>query len=263
MIEYGHIYNEDCLKTMERMDNETIDFVITSPPYDNIRNYNGYTFDFENIVTQLFRVMKKGGVIIWVVADATIDGSETGTSFRQALKFMDEGFKLHDTMIYYKNNPMPQTGNRYHQMFEYMFCFSKSSPKTFNPIKEKTKYRGLANMKNRGTEGELHYERIERTTEKKVGNVFMYSIGGGISTKDKIAFKHPAIFPEKLVYDQILTWTNEYDIVYDPFMGSGTTAKMSELLHRKWIGSEISKEYVDIATERISMYKQNDLFAIS
>lgn len=262
MIEFGKIYNEDCLQTMQRMDNESIDFVITSPPYDNIRNYNGYRFDFEDTAKELFRIIKIGGVVVWVVGDATINGSETGTSFRQALKFMEIGFRLHDTMIYYKNNPMPQTGNRYHQMFEYMFCFSKESPKTFNPITEQTKYRGLANMKNRGKNGELNYEKVERTTEKKVGNVFFYSIGGGISTKDKIAYKHPAIFPEKLVVDQILTWTNEFDSVYDPFMGSGTTAKVSELLHRKWIGSEISKEYVDIAEQRLMEYRQNDLFTI-
>ena len=262
MIEFGKIYNEDCLQTMQRMDSESIDFVITSPPYDNIRNYNGYRFDFEDTAKELFRIIKIGGVVVWVVGDATINGSETGTSFRQALKFMEIGFRLHDTMIYYKNNPMPQTGNRYHQMFEYMFCFSKESPKTFNPITEQTKYRGLANMKNRGKNGELNYEKVERTTEKKVGNVFFYSIGGGISTKDKIAYKHPAIFPEKLVADQILTWTNEFDSVYDPFMGSGTTAKVSELLHRKWIGSEISKEYVDIAEQRLMEYRQNDLFTI-
>jgi len=260
MIEFGKIYNEDCLQTMKRMDNESIDLVITSPPYDNIRNYNGYNFDFENIAKELFRIIKVGGVIIWVVGDATINGSETGTSFRQALRFMEIGFRLHDTMIYYKNNPMPQTGNRYHQMFEYMFCLSKQSPKTFNPITEQTTYRGVANMKNRGKMGELNYEKIERTKEKKVGNVFFYSIGGGISTKDKIAYQHPAIFPEKLVVDQILTWTNEFDVVYDPFMGSGTTAKMAELLHRKWIGSEISKEYVDIAEQRLKDYRQNDLF---
>lgn len=261
MIEFSTIYNEDCLKTMQRMDSESIDFVITSPPYDNIRNYNGYIFDFENIAEELYRIIKQGGVMIWVVADATMNGSESGTSFRQALKFMEIGFKLHDTMIYYKNNPMPQTGNRYHQMFEYMFCLSKGSPKTFNPIKEKTKYSGLANMKNRGKEGLLDYAKVERTTDKKVGNVFAYSIGGGISTPDKIAYKHPAIFPEKLVIDQLITWTNEGDIVYDPFMGSGTTAKIAELLQRHWIGSEISKEYVDIALERISIYQQKDLFA--
>ncbi len=251
-METGVIYNEDCLITTRRMPDNFVDFVITSPPYDDIRNYNGYNFEFEKIAHELYRILKPGGVIVWVVADATIDGSETGTSFKQALYFKEVvGLRLHDTMIYYKNNPMPQTGNRYHQHFEYMFAFSKGSPKTFNPITEPTKYHGLANMKNRGKNGSLDYEKVERTKEKKVGNVFFYSVGGGISTKDKIAYKHPAIFPEQLVYDQIYTWTNENDLVYDPFMGSGTTAKVAHLMNRHWIGSEISKEYVDIANERL------------
>jgi site-specific DNA-methyltransferase (adenine-specific) len=245
---------------MKRMPDCFLDFVITSPPYDDIRNYNGFTFEFEDIARQLFRVMKEGAVMIWVVADATINGCESGTSFKQALKFIEIGFRLHDTMIYYKNNPMPQTGNRYHQHFEYMFCLSKGSPKTFNPITEKTKYNGLANMKNRGKRGELLYEKIERTSEKKVGNVFCYSVGGGISTKDKIAYNHPAIFPENLVKDQIKSWTNEADLVYDPFMGSGTTAKVAQLMNRRWIGSEISTQYVEIAEQRIAQYVLDDLF---
>ena len=249
----NHLYNENCLETMQKMPDNYIDFVITSPPYDEIRQYNGYKFEFEKITKELYRFLKIGGVIIWVVADATIDGSETGTSFKQALYFKEVGFRLHDTMIYYKNNPMPQTGNRYHQHFEYMFAFSKGNPKTFNPIVEPTKYHGLANMKNRGTEGSLEYEKVERTKEKKVGNVFFYSVGGGISTKDKIAFQHPAIFPEKLVIDQINTWTNENDLVYDPFMGSGTTAKVAKMLNREWIGSEISLEYVQIAETRLEL----------
>ena len=259
-MELEKIYNENCLTTMNEMPDEFVDFVITSPPYDDIRNYNGYNFEFEKIAKELFRIIKIGGVVIWVVADATINGNETGTSFKQALYFKEIGFRLHDTMIYYKNNPMPQTGDRYHQHFEYMFAFSKESPKTFNPITEPTKYQGLANMKNRGKNGTLNYEKIERTKEKKVGNVFSYSVGGGISTKDKVAYNHPAIFPEKLVADQINTWTNENDIIYDPFMGSGTTAKMAHLLNRKWIGSEISKEYVDIAIERLQIHFTENLF---
>ena len=259
-METKKIYNEDCLITMGRMSDSIIDFVITSPPYDEIRNYNGYKFEFKKIANELFRVVKDGAVIIWVVADATIEGSETGTSFQQALYFKEIGFRLHDTMIYYKNNPMPQTGNRYHQHFEYMFAFSKGTPKTFNPITEPTKYKGLANMKNRGQNGSLDYEKVERTTEKKVGNVFFYSIGGGISTKDKIAYNHPAIFPEQLVVDQMKTWSNENDLVYDPFMGSGTTAKIAHLLNRDWLGSEISNEYVQIAYERMKLYLEDKLF---
>ena len=259
-MELDKIYNENCLITMQKMPDDFVDFVITSPPYDDIRNYNGYQFEFEKIAIELFRVLKMGGVIIWVVNDATIDGSETGTSFKQALFFKQIGFRLHDTMIYYKNNPMPQTGNRYHQHFEYMFAFSKGSPKTFNPITEPTKYQGIANMKNRGKHGQLLYEKIARTNEKKIGNVFFYSVGGGITTKDKIAYNHPAIFPEKLALDQIITWTNENELVYDPFMGSGTTAKMSHILNRKWIGSEISTEYIEIAEKRLKEYTIENLF---
>ena len=256
-MRFNRIYLENCLETMSKMPSYWIDFVITSPPYDGIRNYDGYDFEFEKIAKQLLRVLKKGGLIIWVVGDETINGSESGTSFKQALYFKEIGFNLHDTMIYYKNNPMPQTGKRYHQHFEYMFAFSKGVPKTFNPIKEKTKYKGLANMKNRGRNGDLEYEKQERTQEKKVGNVFFYSIGGGISTKDKIAYRHPAIFPERLVIDQIITWTNERDLVYDPFMGSGTTAKIATLLNRQWIGSEISKRYFDIAEKRLELMDQD------
>ena len=259
-MEINKIYNENCLATMAKMPDNFIDFVITSPPYDDIRNYNGYSFEFEKIANELKRVLKKGGLIVWVVGDKTEKGSETLTAFKQALYFKEIGLRIHDTMLYYKNNPMPQTGNRYHQHFEYMFAISKGKPTTFNPITEPTKYRGLANMKNRGQYGSLEYEKVERTKQKKVGNVFFYSVGGGISTKDKMAYKHPAIFPEKLVIDQITTWTNENDLVYDPFMGSGTTAKMAGLLNRKWIGSEISEEYVKIAQERISKHLSNNIF---
>ncbi len=255
------IYIENCIDTMAKMQTESVDMVLTSPPYDDLRNYNSYDLSFERIVKNLYRVLKNGGVIIWVIGDKTEKGSETGTSFRQALYFKENGFNIHDTMIYYKNNPMPTTGNRYHQHFEYMFAFSKGTPKTFNPITETTKYNGLANMKNRGKEGTLNYKKIERTKEKKAGNVFFYSIGGGISTIDKIAYKHPAIFPEKLALDQIKTWSNEGDLIYDPFMGSGTTAKIAHLLNRKWIGSEISSEYAEIANERLKKYTKQNLFS--
>ncbi len=152
ILELNKIYNENCLNTMSNMPDNYIDMVITSPPYDDLRNYKGYIFPFEEIAKDLYRVLKKGGIIIWVVGDKTQNGSESGTSFKQAIYFKEVGFNIHDTMIYYKNNPMPQTGKRYHQHFEYMFAFSKETPKTFNPITEPTKYQGLANMKNRGKE---------------------------------------------------------------------------------------------------------------
>ncbi len=253
-MEENTIYQENCIDTMKLFEDNFVDMVLTSPPYDDLRDYNGYNFLFESIIKELYRILKVGGVIIWVVGDKTENGSETLTSFKQAIHFRQVGFNLHDTMIYYKNNPMPTSGKRYHQHFEYMFAFSKDSPKTFNPITEQTKYRGLANMKNRGKAGTLNYKKVNRTTNKKLGNVFFYSIGGGISTKDKIAYNHSAIFPEQLAIDQIKTWTNKNDLVYDPFMGSGATAKVAHLLGRRWIGSEISKEYTEIANERLKVY---------
>lgn len=250
-MELNKIYHEDCLRTMGRMSEGRVDCILTSPPYDDLRVYEGYCFEFHKVAMELKRVLKGGGVMVWVVGDKTECGSESLTSFKQALYFKRIGLRIHDTMIYYKNNPMPQTGDRYQQHFEYMFVISKGKPKTFNPIKESTRYRGLANMKNRGKKGALEYKKISRTREKKRGNVFFYSIGGGLSTKDKVAYKHPAIFPEALVRDQIHTWTDEGDLVYDPFMGSGTTGKIAGLLGRRWIGSEISKDYVDLANRRI------------
>ena len=247
----NQIYNEDCFDTLNRISNNYIDMILSSPPYDDIRKYEGYKFDYTKYSILIYPKMKPGGCIIWVVGDSMIKGSESCTAFKQALSFVNSGFLLNDTMIYGKKNPMPTSGKRYRQSFEYIFCFSKGKPKTFNPIIEKCKYTGEANMKNRGVEGKLEYRKVQRTKEKKLSNIFMYSIGGGISTKDKIAYKHPAIMPEKLVEDQILTWSNENDIIYDPLFGSGTTLKIAKKLGRQYFGSEISKEYCEIARERL------------
>lgn len=265
-MELNKIYNENCLDTMARMPDGFVDLVVTSPPYDGLRDYKGYSFDFEAIAKELFRVIKIGGIVVWVVGDATIDGSETGTSFRQALGFMGIGFKLHDTMIYRKKNPMVQTHNRYEQCFEYMFVFSKGKPKTFNPIFEKTLYAGA--VKNRGLEvksglGENGVSRLrnEKTTvkdEKMRANIFEYSVGVEPEHETGI---HPAIFPSALAKEMIYSWSSEGDLVYDPFMGSGTTAKMAHLQNRRWIGSEISAEYVALAEKRIEPYLlQGSLF---
>lgn len=260
------IYNIDTLDWMKTCQDNHIDLTITSPPYDDLRNYNGYCFPFEDICKELYRITKDGGVVIWIVADSVKNGSESGTSFRQALYFKEIGWNLHDTMIYAKNNPMPQTGRRYEQNFEYMFCFSKGKPKTFNPIMVPAKYANVktANTKNRGKDGSLEYEKRQRKEMRKVGNIFTYSVGGGISTKDKIAFEHPAIFPEQLVKDQIETWSNIGDMIFDPFSGSGTTAKMAYKSKRKFVGTEISEDYFDISVERMEIHeiKEDDFFII-
>ena len=262
-MEINKIYNENCLETMQRMEDNFIDLTVTSPPYDNLRDYNGYSFDFENIAKELYRVTKDGGVVVWIVGDATIKGSETGTSFKQALFFKEIGFNLNDTMIYRKLNYLPVTSCRYEPQFEYMFILSKGKPKTFNPIMKANKSAGTKGGTHRHNGEDLEKLHTNNGVIKKEGrktNVWDIACGS-MNSKDKISFKHPATFPEKLATDHIISWSNEEDMVYDCFMGSGTTAKMCILNNRKYIGSEISKEYVDIANKRLIKHKtQNKLF---
>lgn len=259
MLELNKIYNCNCIDGFKMIDDCSIDLTVTSPPYDNMRKYKGYEWNFEATAKELYRVTKDGGVVVWIVGDATIKGSETGTSFKQALFFKECGFNLHDTMIYAKKNPTPQKGNRYQSSFEYMFVFSKGSPRVFNPIKQKKKY--IENRKNKqynkNKDGEQIIHAYTSTSDEKIiPNIWFYSVGLNNSTRDRDAFKHPAIFPEKLAEDHILSWSNEGDLIFDPFMGSGTTAKMAKLNNRNFIGFEISEEYCDIANKRIT--QQND-----
>lgn len=258
-MEVNKIYNENCLDTMKRMPDGFIDLTVTSPPYDNLRDYKGYSFDFESIAKELFRVTKVGGVVVWVVGDATVNGSETGTSFKQALYFMKVGFNLHDTMIYEKDSiAFPET-NRYSQIFEFMFVFSNGKPSTTNIIKDR-KNIWAGNKKIKGRErqqdGELHGKRKGNLLLSYGArfNIWRIPQGYGKSSKDKLAFNHPAIFPEQLAKDHIMTWSNEGHIIYDPLTGSGTALKMAHLLNRNWIGSEISKEYCDLAEKRLKKY---------
>lgn len=256
-MEIDKIYNENCLDTMAKMPECFIDLTVTSPPYDDLRTYNGYCFDFENVAKELFRVTKQGGVVVWVVGDATVNGSESGTSFKQALFFKEIGFNLHDTMIYQKVNYVPLTHNRYEQSFEFMSILSKGKLKTFNPIMipckqaGKVEKYGLERRQNHGSKHAMRlYDETEfkATKENKIApNIFAYTLG-----REKTG--HPAPFPEKLAADHIYSWSNEGDLVYDPFGGSGTTAKMAHLMKRNWILSEISREYVQIAQNRIAPY---------
>ena len=242
----------DCLGVMKDIPDRIVDLVVTSPPYDNLRDYKGYDFNFEGIAKELFRVIKVGGVVVWVVGDATIKGSETGTSFRQALCFKEIGFNLHDTMIYRKINYIPLTHNRYEQEFEYMFVFSKGKPKTFNPIMKKNKLAGKKYNPSRPRDYDnnaIRHNRDEALIFKEfgqVGNVFGYIVGAGNDITN-----HPATFPEKLASDHIRSWSNEGDLVLDPMNGSGTTTKMAKLLKRNFIGIEISPEYCKIAEQRL------------
>jgi len=247
----NEIVQGDCLEVMKSMDPDSIDLTVTSPPYDNLRDYKGYEFDFEGIAKELYRITKSGGVVVWVVGDQTIKGSETGTSFRQALYFKEVGFNLHDTMIYRKLNPIPLTHNRYEQGFEYMFVVSKGRPKTFNPLLEQCRTTGAyTHKRNTGRVKEsATRNRDEVTITKKTkykSNVCDYVIG----SKKGETGNHPAIFPEKLANDHIISWSNEEDTVLDPMCGSGTTCKMAKMNNRNYIGIEVSAEYAEIARRR-------------
>jgi site-specific DNA-methyltransferase (adenine-specific) len=249
----------DCIDGMRMLDDNSIDLTVTSPPYDNLRKYNGFEWDFEGVTKELYRVTKDGGVVVWVVGDATVKGSETGTSFRQALYFMECGFNLHDTMIYQKKNYMPLNHNRYDAEFEYMFIFSKGKPNNFNPIMQPCKTAGAsynyatrssATTEEVGSAMRKRNQYMITKDEKYRGNIWGYDTGKNKGSKDDI-WKHPATFPEQLANDHIISWSNENDIILDPFMGSGTTGKMAMLNNRKYIGFELSEEYCEIAEERI------------
>ena len=248
------IYNENCLDTMARMEDNFIDLTVTSPPYDNLRTYNGYSFDFESIAHELYRVTKEGGVVVWIVNDKTEKGSETGTGFKQALFFIECGFNLHDTMIWEKKNPIPNDPrqNRYIQGFEFMYVLSKGIPKSCNYLKVPCLMAGIdaGTGTSRKQNGDIRTDRKEKRKgkvvkdKKPLTNIWKYS-------NSTIYKKHPASFPSDLANDHIISWSNEGDIVYDCFMGSGTTAKMALVNNRRYIGSELSEEYCKIAEERI------------
>jgi site-specific DNA-methyltransferase (adenine-specific) len=256
MIDINKNYNESNLETMAKMPDCFVDLTVTSPPYDDLRTYNGYCFDFENVAKELYRITKDGGVVTWIVNDKTEKGSETGTSFRQALYFKEIGFNLWDTMIWRKTNPIPNDTrqNRYIQSFEYMFIFSKGKPKTCNYLREKSKCAGLVtnNTSQIKSNGDSRDDRKE-ARKGMVVNEFkiLTNIWDCSSVHKNEKTKHPAQFPEQLANDHIVSWSNEGNLVYDPFMGSGTVAKMSILNNRNWIGSEISSEYCNIIEERI------------
>ena len=253
------LYNGDCLELMKNIPDGSVDLTVTSPPYDNLRTYNGnidqWNFDkFKEIAKELYRATANGGVVVWIVADATIKGSETGTSFRQALHFMDCGFNLHDTMIYKKTKfpPIdPTTAYRYTGCFEYMFVFSKGKPKCCNYIKEKCKHAGKRAVSYQRSENDkLRYDRKEKNKNHIVND---YKIKCNVWEYASCSVKgHPAPFPEQLANDHIISWSNEGDTILDCFMGSGTTGKMAVLNNRNFIGIELDKGYFDIAEKRIN-----------
>ena len=258
----NQIIEGNCLDIMKGFDSNSVNLTLTSPPYDNLRVYKGYVFPFENIAKQIYRVTKTGGIVVWVVADATIKGSETGTSFQQALYFKEIGFNLHDTMIFQKTNPIPQIyRKRYNNVFEYMFVFSKGEVKTHNPIKVNCIHAGLeltgTTYKNYSS-GTQKREKIANPVKKQKikGNIWEYVVGKKL--EDQEAKEHSAPFPCALARDHIESWTNKGDIVLDPMCGSGTTCLSASKLGRKYIGIDISREYCNLARKRI-LNQENQL----
>lgn len=245
----------DCVEVMASLETGSIDLTVTSPPYDNLRNYKGFAFDFESIAQQLFRITKDGGIVVWVVNDATIDGTETGTSFRQALHFKDIGFNLHDTMIFRKRNPIPQIyRRRYNNEFEFMFVFSKGQVKTHNPLKVDCLHAGLelngTTYKNYSKNDQTRSKMAKPVGQQKIkGNIWEYVVGK--KQEDQDAKAHSAPFPVALARDHVMSWTNEGDLVLDPMCGSGTTCIAAKQMGRDFLGIDISHEYCEISRERI------------
>jgi DNA modification methylase len=267
LLQLNQFYIGEAVNFMkENIPDNFVDLTVTSPPYDNLRTYKGFIFDYKNMLKELYRITKSGGVVVWVVGDATINGSETLTSFRHALYAKEIGFNVHDTMIYKKYAPYPPN-IRYWQCFEYMFVFSKGKPKTFNPLMQMKKcieknpnkirtYRQKdGSLKTLNENAIKRFKKAAQNNYRIADNIWEIQAGYIMSTKDKYAYKHPAIFPEKLAQDHILSWSNEGDIVLDPMCGAGTTCKMAWLNKRNFIGIDISEEYInDICKPRLKMY---------
>ena len=266
------IIKGDCVDVMNKMSENSIDLVVTSPPYDDLRDYKNncvWNFEvFQKTAQALYRVIKQGGIVVWVVGDKVQDGNKTLSSFRQALYFQELGFSVYDVIIYEKSGSAPPHHRRYFNTFEYMFVLSKGRPKTVNLLKDKeNKWAGCetyTNITRREKDGSLTDKGKKKINDYGIRtNIWRYNNGKGFSTKDEIAYKHPAIFPEKLALDNILSWSDENDIVLDPFGGSGTTVKMAQKSNRKWIYIDIAKEYCDIAKERMKNMATQLKFDIS
>lgn len=265
MLEYNAVYHSSAEEMLPLLDENSVDLTVTSPPYDDLRTYKGFAFDYIEVIDRLYRVTKLGGIVVWVVGDGVVKGrdggtTETGTSFKHALTFMDAGFNLHDTMIYEKNGaayPASAKSNRYSQVFEYMFVFSKGKPKTTNLIKDKpNRWAGhgtFGKNSERLKNGEIK-TRKDSFIVQEFGyrnNIWRINNGFGYSSKDKEAYNHPAIFPEALAEGHIITWSNPGDLVLDPFAGSGTTLLMAKKLGREYLGCDISEEYCNLALSRL------------
>ena len=245
----------NCVEVMESWPEGCVDLMVTSPPYDQLRDYKGYDFDSKQVITALFRVIRPGGVVVWVVGDTMVRGSRTLTSFRHAVQFRQAGFNVHDVMLYQKKNTPFSRKNAYTNCYEFVFVCSKGAPYAFNPLRvpvlDSSKYK--VRSKRRNTDGSMS-DKVRETfnTEKIRTNIWSYAVGLHGTTNDKMAFEHPALFPEKLAADHIVSWSNPGDLVVDPMCGASTTGKMALMNDRRYVGIDVSEEYIEISRRRLT-----------
>lgn len=252
----NQIFTGDCIGIMRGFPADVIDLTVTSPPYDDLRNYDGYRFDFDAAAAELFRITKSGGVVVWVVGDR-IKGGRTLTSFKHALGFQGAGFSVHDVMIYRKLNTPFMRKNAYTNCYELMFVMVKgATPKTFTALTEPTARNGYEMLvHNKGADGINRKKRGKLNAQKTRTNIWQYAVGLGGTTSDRYAFEHPAVFPEKLAADHILSWSKEGDVVLDPMCGSGTTLKMAVMHRRDYIGIDVAEKYAALSRRRVEDVK--------
>ena len=249
--EEGEIHTGDCVEFMEAMDDESVDLVVTSPPYDNLRDYNGFEFDCGKVASGLARVVKKGGVVVWVVGDR-INGGRSLTSFEQAFAFRDAGFVVYDAMIFKKRNTPFMRKRAYTNCYEFMFVFTRGLPATFNPLRSPSVRTGVWPVPFlKGADGVNRKTKRSLSEHKVRNNIWSYAVGKNGTTSDMYAFKHPAMFPENLARDHILSWSDPGELVFDPMCGAGTTCKMAKATGRRWLGVDVSAEYTAIAQRRV------------
>jgi site-specific DNA-methyltransferase (adenine-specific) len=251
---------------MAGLDEDSIDLTVTSPPYDLLRLYDGFTFDLPGIVDQLYRVTRIGGAVAWIVCDASKNGAETGTSFAQVMEFQRQGWRLHDTMIYQKSGVSRPGNVRYHQAFEFMFVFSKGTKPKFRPLQDRANKtaglkRNTKSMTKRDAAGNLTPRRVNHKTyiTNPHGirtNIWTYSTGPKQTAPDDLWQQHPAVMPLDLAADHILSWGDPGDTVLDPLAGSGQVPIAADILGREWIAIDCSPRYCYLIEQRLEWFRR-------
>ena len=248
------LVNGDCAAVLPGL--PPADLILTSPPYDGMREYGGYNgaFDFGAIAAACVANLAPGGVLVWVVGDQIIDGGESGTSFRQALGFKALGLTLHQTLFFEAAHYRPIDKSRALRGVQYMFVFAKGSPMVANiPIDRPNVKAGMRVTRSYAPGKSLNgsrnpaSDRVKRIADfGRRGPIWRYATECGSD------MGHPAAFPYALASDHIVCWTNPGDLVIDPMVGSGTTLRAAADLGRRAIGIEINPEYCDLIRRRLA-----------